>query len=162
MRIYIHEEGTQQLKVADLTEEVTVEAFAAAHSDTEDPALWLEAAEEPLANALTLIEAGVGDKAHVYVGKRDRKLVSVSVRFNADRRTETFKPATTVERVFRWATGKQGFNLDRVERPKHTLLLCADQTEPDRETHIGSLSNPDGEVCFDLVPRHRFEGLNWL
>jgi hypothetical protein len=160
MRVYIHEEGTQELKVAELGDETTVESLAGTHSGTEDPAVWLEAAEEPLSSELTLVEAGVGDRAHVYVGKRDRKLVSVSVRFNADRKTETVKPATTVERVFRWAVGMQGFNLDRVERPKHTLLLCADQTEPGRETHIGSLAGPDGEVCFDLVPRHRFEGLS--
>lgn len=65
------------------------------------------------------------------------RLVSVSVNFGHETKTERFPPSATVSRVLRWATGKKGFDLDDDPRAKANLMLPgADQPLP-KDAAIG-------------------------
>jgi hypothetical protein len=154
MKIYIHTEGREELAAADLDGDAQVLAVAEEHGG-EGAAVWLESVDEPLSSELTLLEAGVGERAHVYVGKP--RTIAVTVRFNGVNKEHDFKPSQTVERVFAWAVGPEGFNLEARERPRHALSACGQGEPADTTAHIGSLTS-EGELCFDLGPKHRFEG----
>ena len=88
---------------------------------------------------------------------RCRKVV-VTVRFNGETEDRKFPPSTTIERVRRWAA-LRAFGLSPRDSVEHVLQLPGGAERPDRDTHIGTLT--DGKTCevaFDLVPAKRVEG----
>lgn len=116
-----------------------------------------ENTEEALALDLQLEAAHISHRSRVHI-HRCRRL-EVTVNFNADHKTHSFSPSTTVEHVKRWAVGKDGFNLQDIDATDHLLQLCNSTTRPDGDTHIGSLVQfPNCTLCFDLVPKQRVEG----
>jgi hypothetical protein len=117
--------------------------------------LWLEEQNDPLDPSLTLTEAGVVEFAHLHHNVcRD---VAVTVRFGGEDKARMFPPSASVQAVFSWAVGKEGFNLPADQRAKHTLGLCGTQTEADRRDHVGTLAT-ECRVCFDLAPKARYQG----
>ena len=154
MEIYIHRPGDEHMTLRVVESATTVrEAVTLANGET----VWIEDTDVVVDMDRTLKDAGIGDRCHVHVNRCNR--VEVDVTFNGAEKDHKFAPATTIGRVFEWATGKQGFNLSKEDRVEHTLQLCRTNIWPRRTEHIGSFVTPDDcKVCFELVPKHRFEG----
>lgn len=156
MKVYVHREAQADAEAVEVSGDMSLsEALGA--GDGSSLAVLLEDSEDALDLALRLEEAGVEDRAHVFVGARQRILVEVM--YNGETRQKKFSASTRVERVFRWASGKNGFDLDRADAAEHTLALCSTGEVPAQDVHLGSLDvDTPGRVCFTLIPKHRFEG----
>jgi hypothetical protein len=84
--------------------------------------------------------------------------VEVLVRFNGEMEKRRFTPSATVERVRRWAA-RRAFHLPPRDAAEHVLQIQGTTTRPDRDVHIGTLTQGDTcAVAFDLVPCQRVEG----
>lgn len=150
MEIFLHTE--QDLTVVEI-EETSAVIDIAAH----DGALvFLEDRDEPLVEDLTLVEQGVGDGAHIFAGKHHK--IAATVWFNGVPERNDFAPSTRVGKVFDWACGHGQFDLSKVDKAEHTLSICGTDAPADMRKHVGEYAGPNGDVCFDLVPKHRFEG----
>ena len=155
MKIYVHSSETTELKLIEVEEKISVKEFAETQVG-EGSSVWIEDEEESLELEAVLIEV-VKERGHVHVSKKCKK-IAVSVRYAGDTKLKEFAPGATIARVFKWATGKNGFDLTPTERAKHTLGICHTNTEPDKSEHVGSLAGPDCTLCLDLAPKERFEG----
>lgn len=151
MDLYVHEQGTEEIRRVSIAPTAPVRELA----DGEGIEVWSEDTEDPLDRDTTVAEAGLADRAHVHRSRCRR--VAVTVRFNGESRDRKFSPAVTVERVFRWAVGPQGFDLPPDQRAKHTLGVTGSGVEADRDAHVGSLAT-DCAVSFDLAPKARYAG----
>lgn len=154
MRIYIHQQSAEDPEVVELSGDTLVSELSA----DADEQIWLPDEDDPLDATLTLDAAGVRDRGHVHRNRCRR--VAVSVRFNGESKDRAFGPGATIARVFRWATGRQGFALPAEQVPKHVLVVRGTEHMLEPETHVGSLVTRDGkcELRLDLVPRERYEG----
>jgi hypothetical protein len=152
MDLYIHRPTDERVELRVVDTAVTI-AQAVGLQDGEH--VRLEETEEVLDVTLTIAEAEIPPRAHVHVSRCHK--VEVTVHFNGTKE-HTFPPSTRVERVFDWATGKHGFNLTPTDRTEHVLEICGTTVQPDDGDHIGSFAREHCEVCFNLVPKHRFEG----
>jgi hypothetical protein len=153
MRIYIHSEGKVDPDVLEVDPDA---ATATALELTEDERALLEDEEVPLDPAQTLEDAGVGERAHVFRGKRHK--VEVTVEYNGDTHSREFGASARIERVFQWAVGKHAFDLDQQDAAEHMLAL-PDESVPPEDAHIGSLPEPEpGKLLLLLVAKERFEG----
>jgi hypothetical protein len=155
MKIYVHQEGRAEAEVVEAGGEVVV-AEALGIDGAEELLVLIEDGEEPLDLTITLEEAGVRDRGHVFRGRRHR--VEATVAFNGEVRTHRFSTSAPVERVLKWAVGKQGFDLGKADAAEHTLAL-PDGPIPAADEHLGSLDDATpGHIRFDLVPKHRYQG----
>jgi hypothetical protein len=155
MRVYVHEEGRVDADAVDLDEAIPIGDALEIASD--DVAVFVEDADEELDPTATLAVAGVADRAHLFRGRRRR--IKVAVSFNGESIDREFRPNATVGRVFRWATGPNGFDLSKEDAAEHTLAISPGDTIPPRDAHLGSLDNGSpGRLTFALIPKHRFEG----
>jgi hypothetical protein len=153
LEIYIHRSGRERIKLREVDGSIRV-AEAVELADGE--AIWLEEAEEPLLADGTVAEL-VGERGHVHVSRCRR--VEVSVTFNGPTKSHHFAPGATIRRVLDWATGPDAFPMSEADRVEHALQLCNTTDQPDPSDHVGSFVTAEGcGVCFDLVPKHRFEG----
>ena len=153
MEIYVHRREPSRVELRTV-EEATPLSDAVGLADGE--LVWLEDSDDALEATRPISEVGVTHRGHVHVNRCRR--VEIEVNFNADARTRRFPPAATVRRVFEWATGNQGFKLSETDRAQHVLQICDTPTQPDESDHIGSFIADECGVCFDLVPKQRFEG----
>jgi hypothetical protein len=119
-------------------------------------AVFLEDGETPLAEGLALVEQGVEDGAHVFAGPHLK--VAATVKYNGVQRSESFSPSVRVKRVFDWACGKHAFDLGSTDKAEHTLAPCGNDEPVDMRKHVGEYADDNGDVCFDLAPKHRFAG----
>ena len=157
MRVYIHTPETTELKLVEVDGGIQLSQLIEAHAPGGDACAWLEDQEDALDPNGTLADAGIPDRGHIHISKACPR-IAVRVRFAPEPKTKDFSPSTTINHVFQWATGKQGFSLTPAERAKHTLGLCDTTVEPDKSEHVGSLATPDCTLCLDLAPKERFEG----
>jgi hypothetical protein len=153
MRIYIHREAHDEAEVLDspadrsIADELTLE---------EGELVLLEDQDEPLDTTRSFDAAGVGDRGHVFRGRRHP--IEVSVEYNMETHERQFGASTRIERVFKWAVSKHAFDLGEVDAAEHTLAL-PDETVPAGDVHLGSLDQATpGRVAFLLVAKHRHEG----
>lgn len=154
MELFIHRSGKDRISLAEVDRSKTV---AEAVGLSEGEAVWLEDSEDAPVLTTRAIAEVVGDRGHVHVNRCPR--VEVTVNFNHESKEHPFGPGATITRVFGWATGKEGFPMSEEDRAEHALQSCGTEDQPDSSDHIGSLVNAGGcTVCFDLVPKHRFEG----
>ena len=154
-RIYVHAEGQHEPESVEAAADTTIADVVGTH----DGALvvLLEDSDEALGLELSLDQAGIADRAHIFAGRRSRILAEVN--FNGESREREFSASTRVQRVFKWATGNQGFDLSKADAAEHTLALCSTGEIPAGDVHLGALDNEThGRVCFNLIPKHRFEG----
>jgi hypothetical protein len=154
MRIYIHQERGHDVEAAEtMSESVIAEAL---NLETDELVL-LEDSDEVIDVSLTFERVGIGDRSHVFRGRRHR--IEAIVVFNGERHEREFSSSTRVERVFHWATGPEGFDLSKADAAEHQLALALDDTVPAGDVHLGSLEqDPAGVVTFNLIPKHRHEG----
>jgi hypothetical protein len=156
MKIYIHRDGHPEPDALE-TQSTAVLGEALSKDDGGVSVALLEDSDELLDLAVSVEAAGVQDKAHVFAGTRHR--VQVEVLYNGESREHEFSASMRVERVFKWAVGKQGFDLSHADAVEHTLALCASGKVPSDDEHLGSLdAETPGKVCFMLIAKHRFEG----
>ena len=156
MQIYLHSSQSTELQLIEVEETLTVRDLAAAHGPGGEGSVWVEDQDDALEVDLTLGKAGIVERGHVHISKCRR--VKVRVRYGGDDKVKDFAPGATIARVFKWATGKKGFDLTPSERAKHTLGICDTLTEPDKAEHVGSLASDQCALCLDLAPKERFEG----
>jgi hypothetical protein len=155
MEIYVHSVGREDPELVEVSATDRVGELVEGEPGGEN-LVWLENAEEPLDPSATLEAARVSHRGNVHRG-RCRK-VETTVRFNGSK-SHAFSPATTVDRVLKWATGEHGFDLSPAEAAKHTLALPGADHPLDPRVHIGSLvAGGTCDVVLDLVPKVRFEG----
>ncbi len=122
-----------------------------------DPAVMVEDADRIIDPDTPLEAAGIVNRSRVHV--HHCRSVAVTVNFEADQKTKSFPPSTTVKKVERWAEGKDGFGLAGADATDHLLQLCGSEVRPDEDAHIGSFVEvPDCSLCFDLIPKERVEG----
>jgi hypothetical protein len=157
VEIYIHSSETTELQLIEIEETISLKELAEVHGPGGEASVWLEDEDEYLEMDVTLAKAGITNRRHVHISKKCKK-IKVQVRYAGDPKTKEFAPSATIAKVFKWATGKKGFDLTPTERAKHTLGLCDTVTEPDRSEHVGSLAKPDCTLCLDLAPKERYEG----
>ncbi|HEX8386865.1 MAG TPA: hypothetical protein VF576_11815 [Rubricoccaceae bacterium] len=121
--------------------------------DGDDPVVYLEDEDEPVAPGVALpISSG---HCRVHVGPRAR--IDVTVHYNGRHVGQGFSPAATVERVHRWAADQLG--LSETEAARHKLQFCDTTDQPKPRRHLGALDrNRDRELCLDLVPARRTQG----
>lgn len=155
IRVYIHEEGRHDPDSVDTR--IGAEVGIALEVDRDgETFVLIEDEEDAIDLALTFGDAGIGDRKHLFRGKRKR--VAVTILFNGERRKHEFSASTRVNRVFHWATGEHGFDLSDADAAEHTFAL-PDNTIPASDVHIGSLDDATpGHVEFRLIPKHRYEG----
>jgi hypothetical protein len=154
MRIYVHKQDEQDVEALETTpEEVIAETLRL----EVDEVVLLEDTDQVIDVSLTFEEAVVVERSHVFHGKRHR--IKAIVVFNGEPRDREFSAAARVERVFDWATGPDGFGLDKADAAEHQLALASDDKVPPGDVHLGSLpQDPPGVVTFNLIPKHRHEG----
>jgi hypothetical protein len=153
LEIYIHRSGRERMQLREVDGSIRV-AEAVGLADGE--AIWVEDAEEPLDANGTIAEL-VRERGHVHVNRCRR--AEVSVTFNGSSKSHHFAPGATIKRVLDWATSDDVFPMSDADRAEHALQLCNSTDQPDPSDHVGSFVATEGcEVCFDLVPKHRFEG----
>jgi hypothetical protein len=150
MRLYVHTEGTDAVEALTVDPDERVETLLDGAE-----AIWAEDADEPLNPAVTITAAGLKDRGHAHRGRGHR--VTAGVRFNGQIKERAFAPSIRVERVFKWATSDQAFDLPRDQRATHTLYLSGTGVEADRDAHLGSLA-VDRTVAFELAPKERYAG----
>lgn len=154
VEIFVHREGTEDVILGEVLSQTRAGEVGRRHLG-EDALVWMEDNSEPFAPDSVLVEIGVRARAHVYVGRCHN--VDVTVRYVGDGKMEDFSPSVTIESVFAWATGKDGFDLTRDQQVKHALVVCGSTNEPHRGTHIGSLATAC-QLCLELGPKERFQG----
>lgn len=146
-------DGRRQ-RVIDVDATVTVSEFLAANGVEGE--LYVADREDALDPGKSLGSQGIKAGSKVIVARCRR--VEVTVNFNGGAKHESFPPGAAVAAVFAWATGKKGFDLPRTEAAKHTFQVCGGTEQPDHADHIGSWTGDDCNLCFDLVPKQKFEG----
>ena len=118
--------------------------------------LFLEDEDEPLDEAMLVIDHGTGKGLKVHVHRC--RHVEVTVTFNGETVERRFSPSATAARVKHWAAENK-FGMSDEEAGEHVLQIAGTHDRPAPGTHIGALT--DGKVCglaFDLVPDERVNG----
>ena len=150
MRIYVHDSEGKRVVEAD--EAATLVDVTGAEAGVK---IWAEDAAEPLAADATVATIAERDVAAVHLGKA---LITVTVTFGHETKSESFGPGTKIDKVLDWATGRDGFNIPSGDRDDLVLRLQG-STEPlDPDTHIGTLARKGDTLALDLVPGDKFAG----
>jgi hypothetical protein len=153
MELYIHRSAEDRVELREVEATISV-VEAVTLQDGEF--VWLEESEVEVDVTATVTEAHIPHRGHVHVNRC--REVRVTVNYNGRAKEHSFHPATRIERVFDWATGKDGFDLTPTDRTEEVLQICNTTIEPDEADHVGSFAKEDCSVCFSLVHKHRFEG----
>ena len=154
MKIYVHLERRPEAEGVEVASGIPLRALV--DQVTENPVVLIEDSDERLDPERTLVELGIAERTHLFVGQRQH--VEAAVLFNGETRVERFSASTRVSRVFRWAVGRRAFDLSAADAAEHVLAL-ADDVSPAGDTHLGSLDDATpGHVAFRLIPKHRYEG----
>ena len=162
IELFLQGEGIREVTLirvprAGTVRDILAAAAAAGLTTTEDVAVSLEDADEPLELDASLVTVAVRHRCRVHAHRCRKVLVTVA--FNGVDKQHAFPPATTIKRLKAWAVGKKGFDLSEVDATEHVLQLSGTADRPDEDVHIGALaSRPQCSVSFDLVPKVRVEG----
>lgn len=153
MELFIHRPADERVELREVDTTTSV-AEAVTLQDGEH--VWVEESETEVDVTVSVSEAHIPHRGHVHVNRC--REVRVTVNYNGRAKEHTFRPATRIERVFDWATGKDGFDLTPTDRTEEVLQICDTTIEPDDADHVGSFAVEHCSVCFNLVHKHRFEG----
>jgi hypothetical protein len=163
LKVFVQVTGSNGIHIIDVEQTLTVEAFlaqvrATGLADHSASHLFVEDTDAPVAAVGTLDEAGIKDNASVHVGRCVRIHVTVRYAGRPDL-TRDFSPAQKIEQVFKWAIGKQGFDISNEDALDFALQVCGYEDTARADDHVGSVTNGDKcEVCFNLIPTDRIQG----
>ncbi len=151
MELFLH--TSDGITIAECDDVTTIADLAARVGHPEATA-WLENQDTAVAPGVRVAEV-IHHRGHLHLGRC--RVVDVSVRFGGDSIAISRPPGTTIQAVFTWATGPQGYKLTADQRAKHELGVCGTGVIADRNEHIGTLATDCG-LCLDLAPQERFQG----
>lgn len=111
--------------------------------------LFLEGADDPIeVSGVVIDERFQGRPYHVH---RARGLL-VHVNYQNLPKEHRYSPATTVQQVLDWATGPNGFKIDRAIAPEMELALEGSEVPLPRSAHLGRFAHhPSQDLRFDLI-----------
>ncbi|QQE77289.1 hypothetical protein [Alicyclobacillus sp. SO9] len=164
MRLFVQGEGINEIEVVEVEADVTVEeVIQKAHSlglpfSETGQEIWVGFEDEVAAlEHGTQLSNGDLDDRRIHCHRCHE--VKVSVWYNNLKTEEGFSPATTVKRVFEWATGPDGFNFSPEDAAESILQVMGGSEQPASNVHIGSLVEfPNCELQFEIVHRDRPQG----
>lgn len=152
IEIYVHSVGSRDPELVKVPSSGRVADLL-----TEGESLWVQDGAEPIPTDNLLPQAGIARRSHVHRNRCGE--VKVRVRYAGAELFGEFSPAARVLRVFRWATGPEGFKLAESQVPKHGLALPDGTELLDPGVHVGSLAEEVRcTVTVDLVAKDRFAG----
>lgn len=153
MELFLHSEGGEDPEIVEVEPNAKVRTLATDPGDE----VCIEEIDEEIDLDLTFEEADIGHRRHVHRGRCHR--VKVVVQFNATDFEHEYGPATTIKKVYRWASGDKAADLSPEQKAKHVLALPgADHFLADG-VHIGSLiTSGTCEVTLNLMAREAFGG----
>lgn len=154
MELFTHTPGNEHPEIIEIEATALVRELLA--EETADGHIWIEEIDEEIDLDITLEAAGIRHHHHVHRGRC--RQVEVVVRFNGDHE-RTYRPATTIKAVEKWAFGPKVADLSPEQAAKHVLAVPGADHFLDSGVHVGSLVTPGScKVVLDLLPRSRFEG----
>ncbi len=154
MDLFSHTPGNEHPEMIEIEATVLVRTLLV--DGDEDGHVWIEDVDEEVDLDITLEAAGIRHHHHVHRGRCRR--VDVVVRYNGDHE-RTFRPATTIKTVERWAVRPEGAGFSREQAAEHVLAEPGADHFLEGGVHIGSLVKPGScSVTLDLAPRARFAG----
>lgn len=162
-RIFVHARGIPgvqavEISDADQVSSLITKAKELGFQDNGPALVFAEDSVGPIAMTATLADAGLQDNASVHIGRCVRVPVTARYAGKPDI-VRDFSPAQRIEHVFKWAIGKQGFDLTPQDALDFALQLCGQQGALNNDDHIGSLLTGDEcNVCLDLVATDRIQG----
>ena len=119
--------------------------------------VFVENTDVPLDLDAKIDKVGLTPRIRVHIHRCRR--VEVTVNYNEKQLKGFFSPSATIDRVKKWAVGKDGVDMSSVDATEHLLQVCHSNDRPDEDVHIGTLVKvSDGAICFDLVAKQRVEG----
>ena len=119
--------------------------------------VFVENADTPLNLDAKIDEVGLTPRSRVHIHRCRR--VEVTVNFKEHQLKGFFPPSATINKVTKWAVGKDGADMSPVDAAEHLLQVCLSTERPDEDVHIGTLvKGSDCVICFDLVAKQRVEG----
>lgn len=124
----------RNLKLGDLRREVL--------PDDPQSRAFVPDADKPLADELTLTEAGLGAGAEITVARS--KKVTITVQYGGDDREDTWAPNQRLRLVLAWALGKKGFDIPKAEEPNFELATSDTGGVIDLEATVASLVGDAG------------------
>ena len=155
IEIFLHLQQARTINLVKVDPDKTVGDLAIEYGGKRAIA-WLEDGKEPLKSELSLREHGVTARCHVHISYC--RSVEIKVRYNGLRIEDSVSPAVTGGAILKWASSAKGFKLTDGQIAKHELLTCDTEIELGQTDHVGFLADDDCSVCFDLVPKERFQG----
>jgi hypothetical protein len=157
MRMFVHHEDKPEPEVIEVEAETTVAEALGISIEEETVVLLLEDDDRVIDISLTVVAAEIPDRGHVHHGHH--RHLEVIVDYNGEDRRRQFAASARVSRVYEWAAGKDGFELDETDAAEHQLALPGSNTVPAPDTHVGSLpQNPAGTVHLNIISKGRHEG----
>lgn len=116
----------------------------------------LEDDHEPESLQKSLGDCDLGHPGQVHCVRCRR--VRTTVQYNGTDRRRAFSPAASVATATKWA--HRVFHVDRADAANFVLQLCGTKEAPSIETKLVQLvEKGQCELCFELVPRERIEGV---
>jgi hypothetical protein len=155
MEVFVHSLG-KDVELVEIEEHATLRKLAEQVAGP-DGQVWLEGQTQSLKIDATATEAGVTDRAIVYIGTCGK--VTVSVRYQTTTKVYEVPPATALQSVFARATSAgEGFGLSEVDRAQYTLQVRGTNVQPELARHVGVFVDDQCAAAFDLVLQDRFQG----
>ena len=145
--IFLHQR-TKETEFVEVDTDGTVEEFGVGCVG-EGAKVWFEDAEKPIDPSSTFGSANVNDHCHIHVSLCP--IVQVKVLYGGNSKERSFTPAMTVDRVFKWVTGPEGFKITQTEAAKLVLVPHETKVEINVNEHVGHFADDDCYVTFDLV-----------
>jgi hypothetical protein len=157
VEIFFAVEGHAAHHQAQVHPAITVREFVEIAKTTagiaELVALYVEDAQDPLADELIVVEQLMVEFTPLHVATRGK--IKTKVRYQSKEIEREFSPATRIETVTRWAAGPHGFNLQGDPSDfqlKHNGHVVA----PD--DHLGQVAGDKKHVTLELVFKEKPQG----
>jgi len=151
--IFVEGEGLPEVQAIRIPaggsgREIVVAVAAMGGFPVEEGLLFVEDSEEPLDQAVAVLEDATRRMHHVH----RVRTVEVSVYYQDRPETKRFSPSTRIQRILDWAIGPDGFHLDATIAPEMELSLSGSTTPLPKGAHLGRyVHHPDQRLVLDLV-----------
>lgn len=154
MELFIHSLGNEQPEIIEVNPVAQVRELLVG-SDA-DGHIWIEETDEEVDLDITFEAAGIRHHEHLHRGRC--REIDVVIRFNGSF-DHTFRPATTIKKIEKWAFGPKVANFSKEQAAEHVLAEPGADHFLEDGVHVGSLAKAGAcTITLDLLPRSRFAG----